>query len=375
MINSHQGHAGNSPQTTAAHSQSPNNFITLIHFLQTLLMVQCTPTKKARIWTLHQNGVGVSEISRSLSLHRSTVHRTLKQLSINPDFYAKTPQSGRPRILNERDLRHAALLLARQEARNATDLQRKAFPQVAARTMRHNLAEIGLKGYVRRKKPYLSPMHRRKRKMWAEHKLEWGKEEWDRVVFSDESKFNLFGSDGRQYCRRRKGEELLERNVQKVVKYGGGNVMVWGCITANGPGRLHRVEGKMDAKQYCDILTESLLGTLQDYGLSHRDIIFQQDNDPKHTSKLAQGWFWKNGMAVMTWPPNSPDMNILEHVWNYIDSRLRARKKQPSNLEELWVALQEEWANLDKEYIRRLYDSLPTRVAALKQAKGSYTKY
>ena len=67
--------------------------------------------------------------------------------------------------------------------------------------------------------------------------------------------------------------------------------MVWSCLTWDGPGRLHQVEGRMNAEQYCNILEESFLGTLSNKGLMLNDIIFQQDNDPKHTSKRALAWF------------------------------------------------------------------------------------
>jgi transposase len=151
--------------------------------------------------------------------------------------------------------------------------------------------------------------------------------------------------------------------------------MVWGCITQNGPGRLHQIDGIMDAKQYCSILSESLLGTLEDHNLTSCRIIFQQDNDPKHKSRLATAWFKENKITVLPWPLNSPNINIIESVWDYLERRIHTRAKQPSNKEELWVALQEEWANIDKDFIKKLYDSLLVRVAKLKQAQGSYTRY
>jgi hypothetical protein len=64
--------------------------------------------------------------------------------------------------------------------------------------------------------------------------VDWSDDKWATVVYSDESKFNLFGSDGKRYCRRRPGEEFLDRNVKKTVKHGGGSLMVWGCITWKG---------------------------------------------------------------------------------------------------------------------------------------------
>ena len=107
-------------------------------------------------------------------------------------------------------------------------------------------------------------------------------EDWIIIWFSDESKFNLIGSDGKCYCCRDAGEEYLNRILHKVVKHGGGHIMVWGVVTWNGPGCLIRVEGNMDSQQYCNILKEGLLGSLQDQGLEPEDIIFVQDNDPKH---------------------------------------------------------------------------------------------
>ena len=151
--------------------------------------------------------------------------------------------------------------------------------------------------------------------------------------------------------------------------------MVWGCITPYGVGRLHRVVGRMDAIQYVQILSESLMGTLKDHRIKKRDIYFQQDNDPKHTSIAARTWFTSKRVDVLPWAACSPDMNIIEHVWGHLDRLVRTRKVLPCNGDEIWVALQEEWANISPDFIQKLYNSMPRRVAALREAKGSHTKY
>ena len=151
--------------------------------------------------------------------------------------------------------------------------------------------------------------------------------------------------------------------------------MVWGCITRHGPGRLHRITGRLTGAQYVNILSESFLGTLRDYNLSTEEAFLQQDNDPKHTCKMTRAWLEDNNITTLPWPACSPDQNIIEHVWNYIDQRVHSRTVLPPNLDELWDALREEWENMDMEFIVGLYESLPRRTAALVEAEGGYTKY
>ena len=140
-------------------------------------------------------------------------------------------------------------------------------------------------------------------------------------------------------------------------------------------GKLIRIDGIMKASTYCEILDEGLLGSLQKLGIPRAKAIFQQDNDLKHTARLTAAWLKDNDINVMSWPPSSPDMNIIEHVWHYLEVRVNSRTTRLSNLEELWVALQEEWENIDIEYIHNLYLSIPRRLQALRDAKGGHTKY
>ena len=78
--------------------------------------------------------------------------------------------------------------------------------------------------------------------------------------------------------------------------------MIWGHMLWEGPGYATKIEGRMDAKLYTQIMEDELQETLEYYGKNPKNIIFQQDNDPKYTSKLAKDWFQTHGIKVMTCP-------------------------------------------------------------------------
>ena len=143
-------------------------------------------------------------------------------------------------------------------------------------------------------------------------------------------------------------------------------------------GELHRVVGNMNATDYVAILNKNIPKTLRKYRLKTggpATVSFQQDNDPKHWSKAAEAWFLKKRLRCLPWPSYSPDMNIIEHIWDQLDRLICAREQLPGNLEELWKALQEEWTNFPRAALEKLFESMPHRVAALLKAKGGHTKY
>lgn len=237
------------------------------------------------------------------------------------------------------------------------------------------LAEEGLKGQRMRKKFFLTKKYIRKCIAWANERKDWTDENWPAVIYSDESKFNLFGSDGVQYCRRKPGGEFEEWNVQQVMKHGGGSVMVWGCITSHGFGQLVLVEGGMNAEKFCLVLEEGLLSTLEDQNLHPSDYYFQQDTNPRHTSKHAKKWFEEHGIDFLPWPPNSPDQNIIEHAWYELEKAVNHHTPHPTNTTQLFTVLQWTWEHLLQELLDSLYGSAHHRLLALRAQKGHHTRY
>lgn len=334
-----------------------------------------TPTKRARILAYQEEGWSQTKIASKLGLTQSSVSRHLKILHRDANFYRKTHKLGRPSVLNQHDMKFAARKFYSGAAKNSADLGRQFYPEVKPRTLRRHCQNAGLHGRRCRNVPLLTKNQIQQRALWSRSLQAWGRAEWDLVVFSDESKICLIGSDGAQYCRRRDGDALNPLFTKKSVKFGGGSIMIWGCITSKGVGRLYRIEGKMNKEYYVQILSDALLGSLRDHSLGRRSIIFQQDNDPKHTSRLAVDFLKRKHILVLPWPANSPDMNIIEHVWDYLKRKVHSRTSRPRNKDHLWEIVEEEWKAIDPAFIQRLYGSMARRVDTLWSHSGGNTKY
>lgn len=110
-----------------------------------------------------------------------------------------------------------------------------------------------------------------------------------------------------------------------AVKNAGGSVMLWDCFTASGTGTLCRVGGIMDKEDNRRILQHNLKPSARRLKLGHNRT-FQQDGDPKHTSKLDVEWIKQANIKLFEWLSHNPDLNSIKHVWTVLKSQTHARK-------------------------------------------------
>ena len=157
------------------------------------------------------------------------------------------------------------------------------------------------------------------------------------VHFSDDSE--LIGSDGKMYIRRKVGEELLPKCLKASVKFGGGSVMVWGMISGDGLGSLVRLQGKVNAGVYKQLVKNYVLPMLRNS--TKQPSIFMQDNAPCYKAMVVMNFLKAENVTVMDWPLQSPDLNPIENVWKTLAECSKTRN--PKTAEQLWNALQEEW--------------------------------
>jgi transposase len=335
-----------------------------------------TSTQKTRdAVSLLLQGHSYSKVAARLSISKATVHR-IKKLHLPGGGRA---QAGRPRLLGAQQVRHIVRKATSGQLDTAVEVKKSMLEQqqiqLSADTVRRALKRSGLRSAAKVKKPLLKARHIRDRLAFAGKYKHWTVADWMRVIWSDETKINRFGSDGRKWCWKEPGSALKPSHVVGTLKHGGGSIMVWGCMTAEGPGFLTKIDGGLDAELYCRILEGELQDTIEWYGMERDKVVFQHDNDPKHTARRTKEWIERNKLRVLDWPAQSPDLNPIEHLWEHLKRRLEDYESVPSGVHELWERVQVEWEKISKEECMHLIESMPRRLAAVLKAKGSYSKY
>ena len=267
--------------------------------------------------------------------------------------------------------RKAAVDVKKNAAIIVRELREENLADISQSTVSRRLREVGLFGRIGVKKPFISKKNKKDRLEFAKKHQTWTVEECKKVVFSDETKINLFGNDGRRYVRRPKGTRNVSRYQIPTVKHGGSNIMLWGAFSWKGVGPIFNIKGNMNAAMYRNILSEEMLP----YARQNlpRGWIFHQDNDPKHRSPLLQEFFSKKNIRVLKWRSQSPDLNPIEHIWQEL--KLRIGTENYANKAALWKKVQEEWNNISQDRIIKLIDSMPQICAAVIVSKGMATKY
>ena len=178
----------------------------------------------------------------------------------------------------------------------------------------------------------------------------------------------LLNHSFRKYCRRPTGARMDPRFTQKTVKFGAGKIMVWGYIQYGCVWEICRVEGNINSLKYQEVLAASYIPNRK------RGQILQQDGAPSHTSISTSKFLKAKKIKVLQdWPGQSPDMNIIEHVWGRMEEE--AWKTKPKNLDELWEACKTAFFAIPDDFINKLYESLPNRMDAVLQAHTSHTRY
>ena len=186
---------------------------------------------------------------------------------------------------------------------------------------------------------------------------------WDKVLWTDETKINLYQSDGKANVWRKKESAHDPKPTSSSVKH---DVMAWACMVSSGTGSLifidnvtHDGSNKVNSEVYGNILSANLKGDATK--LIGRSFIMQQDNDPKQTAKTTR---------------SSDSISRLKPYWACIlPAKKETEGRTPRNKQQLKEAAVKAWKNITKEECKSLVMSMGCRLDAVFASKGFASKY
>ncbi|UYV78012.1 hypothetical protein LAZ67_15003191 [Cordylochernes scorpioides] len=315
---------------------------------------------------LKRAGWSIRQIAADTHLGASTVHRLWRRW-LEQGNVAIYRNAGATRVTSARvDRRILRQAVAAPQVTCTAILQHvqdTLDPSISTRTISRRLVANGLHSCRPLRRLPLTPPNRRQRLEWCRARSTW-MTEWHRVVFSDESRFCLSSDSRRVRVWRRRGERSNPAAIVERPTVRQRGIMVWGAIAYDSRSPLLRIQGTMTAQRYVDdVLRPVTLPYLQ--GVPNA--LYQQDNARPHTARISQQAL--QDVQMLPWPPYSPDLSPIEHVWDIIGHRLHALP-QPRSEDELWQMVEREWRAIPQDAIRTLIDSLPRRFVACIAVRG-----
>ena len=237
------------------------------------------------------------------------------------------------------------------------------------------LKRAGFRRHPALKKPLITERTRQKRLEFALAYQDWTVDQWSTILWCDET-WVTAGRHRKTYVTRRPGEEHDSTCVVEKVQRKAG-WMFWGSwsgVTGKGPCLFWEKDwGAITGEQYRQRIVPLVCGWFR---LNH-DVhqIFMQDNAPSHTAAQTLQDLRERQIEMLSWPPHSPDLNIIENAWDFMKDYVGNHFPEFMGYNQLRLAVEEAWEAIPEEFFIERLNSMPERIQAVIAANGKHTKY
>ncbi|GFS74305.1 transposable element Tcb2 transposase [Trichonephila clavipes] len=332
---------------------------------------------RGRIIGKLEEGRSVTSVAAEFGIAHSIVSRLWRQFQTTGTAI-RGFSSVRPRGTTPADDRYIVLHARRNRRQKTGEIARHTTQVTGQPISRLTVARRLHGGGLSARRPDrcvpLTPAHRRRHSLWCRENRNWRDSEWERVLFTDESIFSLSNDSHRILIWRERGSRNHPSKIIVRDRYGGRGVLVWRGIMLGIRTDLYIFDAGLvnGSGNYNEILLPYVRLFRGAMGLQ---FLFMDDNAPCHRTVAAEQILESEDIERMDWPARSPDLNPIEHVWDFLGRRLAARTLPPVTIRELRLALQYEWAAMPQQLSDTLILSMGRRCETCLAVRGDHIPY
>lgn len=343
---------------------------------------------RSRAVGMVSGGMTHGQVAEALGVSRRTICRWLSRDRGGQTLENKTGRGRKSSVSRVAKIVMAKSVLRRGQSTRklARRLTASGHPISKSTVHRYLRTSLKLKPIRPRLQPKLTELQKRKRLEFAMARRNWTVDDWRRVLFTDESPFELYHPPNRQNDRvwaHCSSEVPPTETVKQPLK-----IMVWGMMSYRGLSDLHIIpRGQTVTANY---YVEEILSKTATSAMTRKEnkgppteakllpnmsrAIFQQDGAPAHRARKAQEWcrshfpaFWEKD----EWPGNSPDLSPIENLWAIVQEEIN--KMAPATSEgTLARNVRAAWSKISSETLDNLMSGMPDRMLACIREKGGY---
>lgn len=310
----------------------------------------------------------MSKLARDFNISRPTVRRTIKRVQLQT--FDSRPRSGRKRKLIDAFIRHIYRLTRRFPRLSWRALIAHPSEEVSISTVKRALKRNYNEKWKSKKR---IPLTRKDAKKRVEFARLWLNTPFNTWIFSDECSVQRKSNSPTQFVFRFPNE-AYRRDLVNLTNHGKDiSQMVWGSIWVGGRSKLVIMERDEQSPRH-GFTANSYINALENGLIENYEagLVFQQDNARMHTAEIVQEWFENHGIWVVDWPPHSPDLNPIEHVWHHLRHHLMKdypniylQGRSQMDWTQFHEAIIHSWQKVDQGVIDSLIGSMQRRLRAV----------
>ena len=333
-------------------------------------------------------GISAYRVSKEFDIPKSTacrLYKELKNVKLEDNLYKKQkPAHMKLEDLHKRGVRN---ILRAVKKNPKITIDKLCTLLISGQTVSRNvirriLRRNRFKFRVPSSRPYLKKSTKKKRRLWAKTYKNYTTFDWATVVWSDESNFEIGFSTRKQpqwiqNCTKRNGKSLVI--TRPTVPGNRRKVGIWGAFSGAGTSDLYVLPqgATMNHQLYLEVLENNLLPFIEKtkQKFPGKSVIFMQDGARYHWHKDVKEWFLNHDIETMIWPPQSPDLNPIEHIWGNMKKELSMKNPYVTSYVEMTFILSNLWFDLKQVYLNKLIESMPRRVHDVMINHGGNTSH